>query len=120
MISATKENRSSLINLILLKNLKVRNTMYTIGVDLGGTNIAIGLCDEDLKILDKGSVPTKASREPELIIKDMAELAKTIIERNGLKLSDIEYVGIAAPGTVNAKTGIVEYANNLPFLLLLL
>ena len=26
--------------------------MYTIGVDLGGTNIAIGLCDDNLKIID--------------------------------------------------------------------
>ncbi len=90
--------------------------MYTIGVDLGGTNIAVGLCDESLKIVDKGSVPTKANREAELIIKDMAELTKKIIERNGLSLTDIEYVGIAAPGTVNSKTGIVEYSNNLPFL----
>ena len=90
--------------------------MFTIGVDLGGTNIAIGLCDENLKIVDKGSVPTKAARDAKLIIKDMAELAKKIIERNNLKLSDIEYVGIAAPGTVNSKTGIVEYSNNLPFL----
>ena len=90
--------------------------MYTIGVDLGGTNIAVGLCDSNLKILDKGSVPTKASREPELIIKDMAALTDEIIKRNGLSLSDIEYVGIAAPGTVNAQTGVIEYANNLPFL----
>ena len=40
--------------------------MYTIGVDLGGTNIAIGLCDESLNIIDKGSVPTLANREAEL------------------------------------------------------
>ena len=51
--------------------------MYTIGVDLGGTNIAIGLCDSELKIIDKGSVRTGADRDGELIIKDMAELAKT-------------------------------------------
>ena len=90
--------------------------MYTIGVDLGGTNIAIGLCDESLKIVDKGSVPTMADRNGELIIRDMANLAKKIIERNNLTLSDIEYVGIAAPGTVNSATGIIEYSNNLPFL----
>ena len=90
--------------------------MYTIGVDLGGTNIAIGLCDSELKIIDKGSVPTKAQREPELIIKDMAALAATILERNNLTAKDLEYVGIAAPGTVNAETGIIEYSNNLPFL----
>ena len=90
--------------------------MYTIGVDLGGTNIAVGLCDSNLNIIDKGSVPTKASREPELIVKDMAALTDEIIKRNGLSLSDIDYVGIAAPGTVNEKTGVIEYANNLPFL----
>ncbi len=90
--------------------------MYTIGIDLGGTNIAVGLCDEELKIIDKGSVPTKAQREPELIVKDMAELTRRIIEKNDLTLADIDYVGIAAPGTVNSTTGIIEYANNLPFL----
>ena len=34
--------------------------MYTIGVDLGGTNIAVGICDDSLKIIDKASVPTGA------------------------------------------------------------
>ncbi len=89
--------------------------MYTIGVDLGGTNIAVGLCDENLNIIDKGSVPTNPNREPELIIKDMAGLTEKIIKKNGLTLSDIEYVGIASPGTVNSETGVVEYANNIPF-----
>ncbi len=89
--------------------------MYTIGVDLGGTNIAVGLCDENLKIVDKASVPTGADRDGELIVKDMAELAKKLIEKNGLTLSDIEYVGIATPGSTNVKKGIVEYSNNLPF-----
>lgn len=89
--------------------------MYTIGVDLGGTNIAVGLCDENLVIIDKASVPTKANRNPELIVKDMAELSKKLIDKNGLTLSDIEYVGIAAPGTVNSDSGIIEYSNNIPF-----
>ena len=89
--------------------------MYTIGVDLGGTNIAIGLCDENLNMVDKGSVPTLADRNGELIIKDMAALAKKIIDRNKLSLADIEYVGIAAPGSVNPDIGEVEYSNNLPF-----
>ena len=91
------------------------NMKYTIGVDLGGTNIAAGLCDEDLRIVDKGSVPTRAERENEEIIRDMASLVGDILSRNGLTPSDIEYVGIASPGTVNARTGIVEYTNNLHF-----
>ena len=87
--------------------------MYTIGVDLGGTNIAIGLCDENLKIVDKGSVPTLAKRDSELIIKDMAALAKTILERNRLTVADVEYVGIAAPGSVDPDNGVIEYSNNI-------
>ena len=90
--------------------------MYTIGVDLGGTNIAIGLCDENLNMIDKGSVPTLADREGELIIRDMANLAAEIIKRNNLTVSDIASVGIATPGAANSNTGVVEYANNLPFL----
>ncbi|MCL2774412.1 MAG: ROK family protein, partial [Oscillospiraceae bacterium] len=48
--------------------------MYRIGIDLGGTNIAAGIVDENYKIVKKGSVPTKADREAEEIIKDMGEL----------------------------------------------
>ena len=89
--------------------------MHTIGIDLGGTNIAVGLCDESLNIIDKDSVPTLGTRPGEEIVKDMAKLTEEIIRRNGLTVNDIEYVGIASPGTANGKTGVVEYANNLPF-----
>ena len=50
--------------------------MYYIGVDLGGTNIAIGIVDENKKIILKGSNPTNPARDGELIIKDMAALAE--------------------------------------------
>lgn len=89
--------------------------MYYIGVDLGGTNIAVGIVDENYKIVKKGSVPTLANRDGKLIVKDMAELCKKLIGEAGLTLNDIISVGIATPGTANSETGVVEYANNLPF-----
>ena len=89
--------------------------MYTIGIDLGGTNIAVGLCDGELQIKDKLSVPTLKERAPEKIVRDMASLAGRIIERNGLTKEDIKYVGIATPGSVDKEAGRVIYANNLPF-----
>ena len=89
--------------------------MYTIGIDLGGTHIKAGLCDGELNIIDKDSVPTGAQREAEEIVKDMAALAKKIMDRNALTLSDVEYIGIAAPGTANTSEGVIEYTNNLPF-----
>ncbi len=89
--------------------------MYTIGIDLGGTNIKAGLCDSSLNIIDKSSIPTLAHRSGEEIVRDMAALAAELIERNNLTLENIEYVGIATPGTVNSKLGMLEYSNNLPF-----
>ena len=80
--------------LTLLNFSKGTFTMYTIGVDLGGTNIAIGICDSEYNIIDKSSVPTKADREPELIIKDMAELALNLLKKNNIAIEDVLYAGI--------------------------
>ena len=87
--------------------------MYILGIDLGGTNIAIGLCNENLEIIDKDSVPTKAERPGEEIVRDMAALCSTLVERNNLTVKDILRVGIAAPGSIDDVNGIVEYSNNI-------
>lgn len=91
------------------------NMKYSIGVDLGGTNIAVGIVDENHSIIKKGSVPTLAQRGPDPIIRDMADLCKKLISECGICSEDIAGAGIACPGTVNPKTGIVEYANNIKF-----
>ena len=89
--------------------------MYRIGIDLGGTNIAVGIVNDEHKIVVKKSTPTLAKRPAEEIVADMADLAQNLIVRNKLTLDDIEYVGIATPGIANNRLGMVEYANNLPF-----
>ena len=90
--------------------------MYYIGVDLGGTNIAIGIVNEQYEIVKKGSTPTKPERGADAIIEDMAALAKRLIADMGITLDEIEWAGVATPGTANSATGVVEYANNIPFL----
>ncbi len=87
--------------------------MYILGIDLGGTNIAIGLCNEKLEIIDKDSVPTGAEREGEEIVRDMAALCSTLLSRNGLTVADVLRVGIASPGSIDDVNGIVEYSNNI-------
>ena len=90
--------------------------MYYIGVDLGGTNIAAGIVDEKGTLLIKDSVPTGAERGADEVVKDMAALCKKLLEAKGLTVADIEYAGIATPGTADHDRGIVVYANNLNFL----
>ena len=88
---------------------------YSIGVDLGGTNIAVGIVDESYRIVKKGSVPTLAQRGPEPIIHDMAELCKKLLAECEIAVEDVAGAGIASPGTVNPDSGVVEYANNIKF-----
>ena len=89
--------------------------MYSIGVDLGGTNIAVGIVDENYRIIKKSSCPTLADRAAEEIIRDMAALCKRLCEEVGTDILSVGGVGIACPGTVNPDTGYVEYANNIKF-----
>lgn len=90
--------------------------MYYIGVDLGGTNIAAGIVDEKGNLLRKASVPTGAEREADEVIKDMAGLCRKLIDEQGITVDDVEYAGVATPGTADHDNGIVVYANNLRFL----
>lgn len=89
--------------------------MYRIGIDLGGTNIAAGLVDENMNIVEKQSVPTLAQRAPELIVDDMAALCRRVAAAKGVSVTDIASVGVASPGIANDRSGCIEYANNLPF-----
>ncbi len=89
--------------------------MYYIGIDLGGTNIAAGIVDSDFKIIAKDSVPTLAYRENNEVIKDMADLCAKLVKDAGLTFDDIEYAGIASPGTIDPVNGVVERAENLNF-----
>lgn len=89
--------------------------MYTIGIDLGGTNIAAGLVDESYNIIRKTSLPTGAYRDADDITADMAKACRILCEEEGITAEDVSSVGIATPGTADTDHGIVIYANNLPF-----
>ncbi len=90
--------------------------MHSIGIDLGGTNIAVGIVDASYNIIKKGSVPTRANRSPDEITADMAALSQMLCADAGVPLSEISFAGVAAPGSVNPDEGTLIYANNLPFL----
>ncbi|MBR2613518.1 MAG: ROK family protein [Clostridia bacterium] len=89
--------------------------MYRIGIDLGGTNIAVGLVDENYKIVVKKTTPTLAKRESEAIVADMARLCREVCAEKNVDIKDIVNIGVAAPGIANHRNGCVEYSCNLPF-----
>lgn len=90
--------------------------MYYLGIDLGGMSIKAGICDDNGKILFKQSCETVRNEGGDRILDDMAALCLSLIDSAGLKPSDIEYAGIASPGSADSEHGVIIYAATLPFL----
>ena len=78
--------------------------MYYLGIDLGGTNIAIGIVDEDYKIVKKGSTPTLSERDLEEVVKDIASLSMKLLKEANIDISEIAHAGIGSPGCCGKKS----------------
>lgn len=88
--------------------------MYTLGIDLGGTNIVAAVVDENYKIIAKAKTPTAMPRSPKEIFDDIAKVCKESMANAELTIDDISSIGLGTPGTVNSE-GVIEFANNLGF-----
>ncbi len=89
--------------------------MYYIGIDIGGTNIACGIVDEECRIIASAKVKTNAPRPYEEILEAIKESVRAACAKAGISPSNAECIGIGCPGTCNRESGTVEYSNNLGF-----
>jgi len=87
-----------------------------IGVDVGGTNTAIGVVDPEGNVMVKDNISTPSHGDIERYISDLADAIKELIKSVKLLNKDIEIlgIGIGAPNG-NYYSGTIEYAPNLSF-----
>ena len=88
---------------------------YTIGVDLGGTTITAGLVDKDHNIVDRASCLTGLPRPSEEVEQEIAGLCRQLAEKHQFAMSDLKWVGIGTPGSVNSESGVVEFNANFGY-----
>lgn len=84
------------------------------GVDIGGTNIKIGLVDDTAKTVAFESIPTEQEQGPEEAARRVAEHLQAMAAGAGLSIDDIQAVGLASPGPMDLKTGVLLCPGNLP------
>jgi glucokinase len=86
---------------------------FSIGVDLGGTNLRIAAVDEQGALVEKVTLGTKVSRGREYVIADMCDAIQRMSDkfRNSAPLLGI---GIGVPGIIDMQTGLVRESPNLP------
>ncbi|HLX82694.1 MAG TPA: ROK family protein [Terriglobales bacterium] len=86
---------------------------FSIGVDLGGTNLRIAAVDEQGKLVEKVTLGTRVSRGRDHVIADMCDA----IQRMADKFKDtapLLGIGIGVPGIIDMQTGLVRESPNLP------
>ena len=89
--------------------------MYNIGIDLGGTNIKVGIVNENYEIISRASVKTNLPRPAEGIVEGICEAVNLALDDAKIGIGDVTSIGIGTPGSANRKTGVVLYSNNLGF-----
>ncbi len=89
--------------------------MYNIGVDLGGTNIKVGLVDEDFRIVAKATAKTNLPRPADEICKSIVELCWQALNDAKVTIGEVKSIGIGTPGVANRNSGTVLYSCNLGF-----
>ncbi|MBN1766388.1 MAG: ROK family protein [Sedimentisphaerales bacterium] len=89
-------------------------TDYFLGVDLGGTNVAIGLLDVDGTILAQNSIPTRVADGPESFVKRSCQACREMVTRADIDITKVKAVGIGSPGPLSVSKGRIIKAGNLP------
>lgn len=87
---------------------------YSVGVDLGGTNIVSAIVNYQGNIVNRLKVSTLAERGKEATIKRIIETIHENIVQSTIAIDDITGIGIGAPGPLDIKRGIINFAPNLP------
>ena len=87
--------------------------MYRIGIDLGGTNIAVGVVNEHYEIVAEASLPTGAQRPAEQVVADMCRAVELAMEKADITPAHCASIGIGSPGTCDGENGMVARAYNL-------
>lgn len=90
-------------------------SQYTIGVDLGGTTMTAGLVDENYHIVNKVMWATHLPSPAADLEKALADLCRTVAKNANIPFSDVSYVGIGTPGSVNFTTGFVGFNTNFGY-----
>lgn len=82
---------------------------FVVGVDLGGTKIAAALFDSEGRLLNREQVETAGARTAEEVVGRITAMIRSVSGGHPLR-----GVGMASPGAVNSREGIVIYGTNLP------
>ncbi len=86
---------------------------YTIGVDLGGTNLRIAAYTCDDGLLETISLPTRLAAGRDAVVNDLCENVKKLIKTHS-RSRQLVGIGVGTPGPLELPVGKLHKPPNLP------
>ncbi|MGL4513557.1 MAG: ROK family protein, partial [Lacipirellulaceae bacterium] len=84
------------------------------GVDIGGTNIKVGLVSDDAREVAHESISTEQEAGPKAAAERVAECVERLVAKVGAKRADVAALGLASPGPMDLPSGMLLCPGNLP------
>lgn len=85
-----------------------------VGVDVGGTNIKLGIVDNQGRALIHDSIKTEEERGPADAVRRIWEALRAMLVNRLLTWDDIAALGLGTPGTQDVRRGWILEPPNLP------
>lgn len=86
---------------------------YTVGIDLGGTNIVAVVADDAMNVVGRHKTRTPAEPTVPNTAQSMCDAAEKALQQAGKTWADVANIGVAVPSAVDPETGFVLHAPNL-------
>ncbi len=84
------------------------------GVDVGGTNVKIGIVDDNGTIVAETKFPTKADDSPDIAVEQAKLELTNLLSSHGLDWNQVAAIGVGTPGPMDIKAGLILTPTNLP------
>jgi glucokinase len=85
-----------------------------LGIDIGGTNLAVGLARPDGTVLAEARRPSDATDGPDAMIERVVRMARQVVADGGHALEDVDRIGIGCGGPLDPWRGVIRNALNNP------
>ncbi len=89
------------------------NVNQYVGLDVGGTTMKAAVVDDAGTVRPAVSLPTHPERGQDAGLETMAEAIRQAVAAAGLTMSDVAAIGVATPGLMDIKLGLILDPPNL-------
>ena len=84
-----------------------------IGVDLGGTAVKVGICNEEGQLLQTYEGPTEVDKGADTVVANIEKYVRRVVEESPFAWEQVAGVGAGVAGFTNVREGIIILAPNV-------